>query len=72
MQEKFEDGRGNSMNFLEMFLGQDNSSYSLTMMIIYVVVIIAAFGLCVHISRKLKIYSHKGYKATTTTITTDN
>ena len=60
------------MSFLKMLLGQDNSSYSLTMMIIYVVVIIAAFGLCVHISRKLKIYSHKGYKATTTNITVEN
>ena len=60
------------MNFLEMFLGDDNSSYSLTMIIIYVVVIVAAFGLCVHISRKLKIYSHKGYKATTTNITAEN
>ena len=60
------------MNFLKMFLGQDNNSYSLTMMIIYVVVIIAAFGLCGYVSHKLKIYSHMRYKATTTTITTEN
>jgi len=51
------------MDFFKMFFGQDNSSYSLTMIIIYIVVVMVAFGICVLISHKLKIYSHKTYKA---------
>ena len=63
------------MDFLNMFFSQDdNSSYSIITIIIYIVIIMVAFGLCVLISHKLKVYSHKTYKvkATKTTIVTEN
>jgi len=50
------------MDFLVIFFGQDNSSYSMTMIIIYILVIIMAFALCVLISHKLNIYSYKMHK----------
>lgn len=60
------------MKFLKMFLSQENSSYNLTMIIIYIVVIIAAFGLCVIVSHKLKVYSPKIGKTVNNTVSTEN
>ena len=50
------------MDFFKIFFNQDNSTYSFAMIIIYTVIIMMAFSLCVFISHKLNIYSHKIYE----------
>ncbi|SEW42111.1 hypothetical protein SAMN05421659_11874 [[Clostridium] fimetarium] len=50
------------MDSLKIFFDQYNSSNSLTLIIIYILVILVAFGICVLASYKLKIYSNKRRK----------
>ena len=45
------------MNFLELFIGRDLGTYNIDMIIIYVVVLIVAFTVCVILSNNLNVYN---------------
>ena len=45
------------MNINDLYLDQDQSTYSFNMICIYIAVLIVAFILCVIISQKLKVYN---------------
>ncbi|SEW41948.1 hypothetical protein [[Clostridium] fimetarium] len=45
------------MNILELLIGQDIGTYNIDMIIIYIVVLIVAFIVCVILSNNLNVYS---------------
>jgi len=45
------------MNIKDLYLRQDQSTYSMDMICIYILVLIVAFIICVIISKKLNVYA---------------
>ena len=60
------------MNLLELFIGQDISTYNMDMVFVYVLVLIVAFIVCVIWSNKLNVYSPKMNKEINNIVTTLN
>ena len=60
------------MIFMNSFLDQDQSSYNMSMVLIYVLVLTVAFIMAVIISNKLNIYNNRVDKNSGTTINAVN
>ena len=45
------------MNLLELLIGRDIGTYHIDMIIIYIVVLIVAFIVCIILSNKLNVYN---------------
>ena len=60
------------MNLLELFIGQDISTYNMDMVFVYVLVLIVAFIVCVIWSNKLNVYSPKMNKEINNIVSTLN
>lgn len=60
------------MVFMKLFLGQDKSSYNMSVIAIYILILFVAFLICVIISSKLNIYNSRGNKNIQTKINTTN
>jgi len=58
------------MNFLELFIGRDLGTYNIDMIIIYVVVLIVAFTVCVILSNNLNVYNPRMNKDISNTVAT--
>ena len=58
------------MNFLELFIGRDLGTYNIGMIIIYVVVLIVAFTVCVILSNNLNVYNPRMNKDISNTVAT--
>jgi len=56
------------MIFMNSFLEQDKSSYNMSMVIIYVLILTVAFIIAVIVSNKLNVYNNKTDNNTSTTI----
>ena len=60
------------MNLLELFIGQDISTYNMDMVFVYLLVLIVAFIVCVIWSNKLNVYIPKIKKDINNIVTTLN
>ena len=58
------------MNLLELLIGRDIGTYHIDMIIIYIVVLIVAFIVCVILSNNLNVYNPRMNKDISNTATT--
>lgn len=60
------------MIFMNLFFGQDNSSYNMSMIFVYLLILFVAFIICILVSNRLNIYNSRVNKNINTKISITN